>query len=68
MTQPTVEELREAHAVYVEGPLRYPGGKDGMYQIRCACGEFVSQPGSTPMTKSAWASGRDHQAAKRGLV
>lgn len=54
------------HAVWVEGPLRYPGGKDGAYVMRCECG-WTSSPAFSPVYRELWHAARDHQVAKRGL-
>ena len=30
------------HALIIEGPIAYPGGKDGMYRADCSCGQYTS--------------------------
>jgi hypothetical protein len=56
--------MADAH---VPGPpyqLSYPGGKDGMWQVDCSCGEYRTAPYSTAgnAAKVAWA----HAYAKNG--
>lgn len=60
-------EDEEKHAVWVEGPLRYPGGKDGMYVMHCTCGEWTSRPYTSPVYRELWAAARNHQVDSRGL-
>lgn len=30
------------HHITVEGPLQYPGGKDGLYRASCSQGDYLS--------------------------
>lgn len=57
----------EKHAVYVEGPLRHPGGKDGTWVMRCTCGQWSSRPYESPASRDLWAAARSHQLDSRGL-
>ena len=53
------------HTLYIEGPLRHPGGKGGMHQVVCSCGGWTSSPGATPQSRLMWDAGRAHAGAVR---
>ena len=55
------EAMATEHVIYIEGPLRYPGGKDGFYEARCSAGDYASSPGTEAEVRR---SGADHVAAK----
>jgi hypothetical protein len=55
------------HVLHVEGPMRYPGGKDGMYHVVCSCKAYMSPPGATASSRRMWEAAEKHQAAKAGL-
>ena len=55
------EAMATEHVIYIEGPLRYPGGKDGFYEARCSAGDYASSPGTEAEVRK---SGADHVAAK----
>ena len=52
----------DEHVITVDGPLNYPGGKDGLYQARCSCGQYGSAPYGT--YAQAAAVGRQHKRDK----
>lgn len=49
------------HRITVEGPLRYPGGKDGLYHARCSEGDYVSAAGTAARVAQY---GKQHTDAK----
>lgn len=59
-----LDRLRRMHGLYVDGPLRHPGGKDGAYEVVCTCG-WRSSPGGSPRARGMWDAGRAHSEAKR---
>lgn len=52
------------HVITVVGPLAYPGGKNGMYQAHCSCGNYTSAPNGT--ARAARANGDQHATDKVG--
>lgn len=34
--------MADAHRIQVEGPIAYPGGKDGSFQASCIAGDWTS--------------------------
>jgi hypothetical protein len=38
--------MSDTHELRTQGPLRYPGGKNGMYSVHCSCG-YSTAPDST---------------------
>lgn len=50
-----------AHAVIIDGPLRYPGGKNGLHVAHCTCGNYSSSPNTETGARKAHA---DHAASK----
>lgn len=57
--------LQNLHGLWLDGPMRYPGGKDGMFQVVCSCGMWRSSPGSTPASATMWEAGRVHSRSAR---
>lgn len=51
------------HEIAVEGPLRYPGGKDGTYRSTCSCGRYSSGYGY-PTPEAALKPAMAHKEAK----
>lgn len=49
------------HHITVEGPLRYPGGKDGLYRAMCSEGDYTSSIGSEAQVAKY---GQQHADAK----
>lgn len=52
------------HVLSVQGPVRYPGGKDGTFNVVCSCGRYVSPPGDSARSGRMWQAAQAHQAAK----
>lgn len=51
------------HEISIDGPLDYPGGKDGMYRSRCSCGYLSGFDTKAQVEKSA----AQHVAAARPI-
>lgn len=49
------------HRIVVEGPLQYPGGKNGLYRAACSEGDYLSGFGSAAQVAK---SGQQHADAK----
>lgn len=52
------------HHLRVRGPLSYPGGKNGMYEVKCSCQRYVSSPGASASDKRMWQAALAHKQAK----
>ena len=52
------------HVLNVQGPVRYPGGKDGTFNVVCSCGRYVSPPGDSARSRRMWQAAQAHQTAK----
>lgn len=49
------------HEIVVEGPLAYPGGKNGMYRAVCSAGDWASGFDTEPEVRK---DGQQHADAK----
>lgn len=56
--------MTDAHRIQVEGPIAYPGGKDGSFQASCIAGDWTSDFGTEAEVRSA---GTQHAEAKNAL-
>jgi hypothetical protein len=54
---------REVHEISTEGPIAYPGGKDGSFRAVCSCGRYWS--GYARDVRQALKDAAAHVEAKR---
>lgn len=54
------------HELMLDGPMRYPGGKDGMWHVVCSCGRYMSPPGTNRDSRRMWEAAEKHKATKEG--
>jgi hypothetical protein len=59
-----VAEAVDEHVLTLDGPMRYPGGKDEMYHVVCSCGRYMSPPGTNPDSRRMWVAARTHKVSK----
>jgi hypothetical protein len=50
------------HVLQESGPMRYPGGKDGMFHVRCSCSRYTSPP-FVAGSRNGWIAAEAHKKA-----
>lgn len=56
--------MADAHHILTEGPIAYPGGKDGSFRSWCVAGDWTSDFGTEAEVRAA---GTQHASAKNAL-